>query len=73
MLIESKTRRELSKNGYRLTKTPPRHWSREYYGVGYEVVDENNIVVLGSIGHEYSATLEDVQAWLDDLNARKAA
>ncbi|MDX0370629.1 hypothetical protein GOC23_23955 [Sinorhizobium meliloti] len=71
MLIESKIRRELSKNGYRLTKTPARHWSRKHYDVGFMVLDGNH-VVLGASQREYSATLEGVQTWLDDLNARKA-
>lgn len=73
MLIESKIRRQLSKIGYRLKKTPARHYTRTEYGPGYEVIDERNVVVLGASQRESEARLEDVQAWLDDLNARKAA
>ncbi|RVM19915.1 hypothetical protein [Sinorhizobium meliloti] len=72
MLIESKIRRELSRFGYRLNKTPARHWSRKHYDVGFMVLDGNR-VVLGASQREYSATLEDVQTLIDDLNARKAA
>ncbi|AEG09298.1 hypothetical protein [Sinorhizobium meliloti] len=70
MLIESKIRRDLTKLGYRLKKTPARHYTRTEYGPGYEVIDERNVVVLGASQREYEATIDDVQAWLD---ARKAA
>ncbi|MCY1740391.1 hypothetical protein [Ensifer sp. SL37] len=69
MLTESKIRRELSKLGYRLNKTPSRSWMRAEYGVGYQVINGNN-VVMGASQREYEATLAEVQEWLEQ---RKAA
>lgn len=68
MLTEAIVRRALSKRDYLLRKTPSRHWTREYYGTGYMVLDINNNIVLGAFQREYEATLTDVQNWLNSLN-----
>ena len=61
---ESAIRRSLQKQGYSLHKTPARSKEREWYGVGYMVVDaDRNTVVLGAHNHPHSATLDEVEAF----------
>lgn len=67
MNIEAYIRRTLSKHGYVLNKTPPRHWTRKYYGVGY-MVSRDNTVVIGCFFRAFDATLEDVIAFMRELN-----
>lgn len=67
MNIEAYIRRTLSKHGYVLNKTPSRHWSREYYGVGY-MVSKDNIVIIGRMSRAFDATIEDVIAFMRELN-----
>ncbi|HEV7335888.1 MAG TPA: hypothetical protein VGO06_07945 [Bosea sp. (in: a-proteobacteria)] len=63
-MTESNIRRALAAKGFRLKKTPARHWTRAEYGAGCQVVDDRNVVVLGCGRHEYDATLEDAQSLL---------
>lgn len=61
---ETRARRALAKHSLRLIKTPSRSWLRAEYGSGYMILADGNTVVSGFIGHEYSDTLEDVEAVL---------
>ncbi|WP_100960421.1 hypothetical protein [Bosea sp. FBZP-16] len=63
-MTESNIRRALAAKGFRLSKTPARHWTRAEYGPGYMVTDDRNVVVLGCSQREYDATLDDVLALL---------
>lgn len=60
---ESAIRRSLQKQGYSLRKTPARSKEREWYGIGYMVVDASNRVVLGAAHHAYDGTLDEVEAF----------
>lgn len=61
---ESAIRRSLKKQGYLLRKVPARSFLREWYGVGYMVVDaDRNTVVLGGTHHAYDGTLDEVEAF----------
>jgi len=53
---ERRLRRRYKKAGLRLEKTPGRHWTRAYYGPGYQIV-ENNTVIWGCGGREYEGSL----------------
>ncbi|RUW58361.1 hypothetical protein EOA16_28030 [Mesorhizobium sp. M7A.F.Ca.US.008.03.1.1] len=66
---EDNARRRLSKHGFRLRKTPARSWLRAYYGPGY-MITENNTVVRGCHGREYTDTLADVESYVADLDVR---
>jgi hypothetical protein len=68
---EDRARRALIKHDHKLCKTPARSWLRAYYGPGYEIVNAYNTVVLGCIHRNYSATLEDVEDFVERL--REAA
>jgi hypothetical protein len=58
---EPALRKQLTKAGYGLKKTPARSKDRELYGVGYMVFDRStNTVVLGATHHPCDASLEDV-------------
>lgn len=63
-MTESTIRRALAAQGYRLSKTPARHWTRAEYGPGYQVVDDRNVVVIGASQRPYDATLADIEALL---------
>lgn len=63
-MTESNIRRALAAKGYRLKKTPARHWTRAEYGPGYMVTDDRNVVVLGCGQREYDATLADAETLL---------
>jgi len=67
MNIEAYIRRTLSKHGYRLHKTPSRHWTRKYYDVGY-MVSRDNTVVIGCFSREYQASIGDVISLMRELN-----
>lgn len=61
---ESAIRRLLQKQGYSLRKTPARSKERDWYGVGYMVVDaDRKTVVLGATHHAYDGTLDEVEAF----------
>ncbi len=60
---ESAARRSLQKQGYSLRKTPARSIERDWYGVGYMVIDASNTVVLGATHHAYDGTLHEVEAF----------
>lgn len=64
---ENRARTALAKRGFYLRKTPARSWLRAYYGPGYMVLNCGT-VVLGCAGREYTATLEDVEAFLADAS-----
>jgi len=60
---ESRQRRRLAKLGLRLQKTPARSFLRYYYGSGYQILNDRNIVVSGCREREYMMTLNDVEAF----------
>lgn len=62
---ESALRRHLTKAGFRLKKTPARHWTRAYYGPGFMVLDDTNTVKLGAFQRPYDAKLDDVKAFAE--------
>lgn len=59
MLSENTIRRRLRAKGLRLEKTPSRHWTRDWYGPGYMVIDDRNMVVLGASQRPYDGTLDE--------------
>ena len=59
MLSESTIRRRLRAKGLRLEKAPARHWTRDWYGPGYMVIDDRNMVVLGASRRPYDGTLAE--------------
>lgn len=61
---ENHARSALANMGYTLKKTPSRHWTREYYGCGYMVL-EGNQVLAGAAQREYEMTLDDVTLFLE--------
>lgn len=65
-ISESAIRRRLAKAGYRLQKTPSRHWTR-YYGEGYMVMDDCNVAVMGARQRPYEATLDDVREFVERI------
>jgi hypothetical protein len=62
---ERSARRQLSRLGFRLEKTPARSWLRREYGPGYQIF-EGNTVVDGCGSREYELTLEAVEAWITE-------
>ena len=60
---ESAIRRSLKNHGYSLRKSPARSKERDWYGVGYMIVDASNTVVLGATHHAYDGTLDEVEAF----------
>ena len=61
---ENRVRRRLKRLECLLFKSRVRDPRRLEYG-GYLVQDNRNRVVFGGVPHFYSATLEDVEHWLD--------
>lgn len=70
---ERRVRRTLSRHGFRLQKTPSRHWSKAWYGSGYSVIDDTNTVVFGCYRRMWEATLSDVVSYAADLKANPQA
>ncbi|WP_454684878.1 hypothetical protein [Ancylobacter moscoviensis] len=66
-LSESTIRRRLAKAGFTLQKTPSRHWTRDWYGPGYMVIDDTNTVRLGATHRPYDGRLEDVREFVAGL------
>ena len=64
---EARLRRTVRKYGYRLEKTPSRHWSRSYYGPGYMLTDDTNTVRWGCNNREYELSLGEVEAIAGDF------
>lgn len=64
-ISESAIRRRLAKAGFRLQKTPAAHWTRAESGPGYEIVDDHNMLILGSSHRPYDATLNDVREFAE--------
>lgn len=62
---ERMARRQLSRIGFRLEKTPARSWLRKEYGAGYQIL-EGNTVVAGCFSRQYQMTLETVEAWIEN-------
>lgn len=60
---ENRVRRQLARQGYALKKTPARSAYRQWYGPGYMIVDERNVVISGAINRPYSDSLADVGAY----------
>jgi hypothetical protein len=72
--LERKARKLLNKHGFRLQKTPARHWSRAHYGIGYQLVAPSGFIV-GAERREYGMTLDKVFehiAWWARTPAREA-
>jgi len=63
---ENRVRRRLKRLECRLFKSRVRDPRRLEYG-GYLVQDDCNRVVFGGAYHFYSASLQDVEEWLDTL------
>ena len=62
---EERVRRQLAKlNDYRLEKTPARSYARQWYGVGYQILDDRNTVVEGCGSRQYTMTLEEVEDFI---------
>lgn len=62
-MTEPQIRKLLAKQDLRLIKNRAHSKSREFFGVGYMVVDAyRNTVVLGSTTRPFDATLDDVAA-----------
>ena len=55
---EDRIRRVCAKHDCRLKKTPSRHWTREWYGPGYMIIDSSNTVVEGCGFRQYDADIE---------------
>lgn len=70
---EDRARYRLRKLGYRLKKTPTRSWLRSYYGPGYQVLDGRNYVIAGCYNREYELTLEQIEDFISDREAKAAA
>jgi hypothetical protein len=64
---ETKAHNQLKKRCYRLEKTPARHWTRAEYGVGYQVLDDRNVVIQGCYQREFEMTLEEVEEYVEHL------
>ena len=72
---EDRARRALARYRHRLHKTPARSWLRKY-GPGYMIVEAyTNTVVMGATNRAYTATLEDVEGFVEELRleSHKAA
>jgi hypothetical protein len=75
---ERKARNHLKNLGYKLEKTPPRHWTRGHYPVGYIITcgiatvagDESDIDGPGTC-RDYTLTIEAVEEFIADLAARE--
>ncbi|MCF8475760.1 MAG: hypothetical protein K9G60_01925 [Pseudolabrys sp.] len=63
-MTETQVRYAASRKGYRVCKTPSRHWTRAHREPGYMLVDGRNTVVLGP---EYGATLAEVAAFVAEM------
>ena len=59
---ENRARRQLSRMGYRLEKTPARSWQRDHYPPGYMIL-QGGIVVEGGSSRRWEATLEQVETF----------
>jgi len=66
---ERRTKRLLGRRNYDLLKAQKLTPKIQQHG-GYKVRDAaTGEIVFGEAGYEFSATLEDVEAWLDTLGA----
>ncbi len=68
---ECRVRRELVKHGLRLSKVPGRSWLKQYYCVGYMIL-EGNTVVSGYYQRRYQDTLSQVEWYAFEHLANKA-
>lgn len=57
---EDRIRRQLSRKGYRLEKTPARSWQRAYFPPGYMILF-GNIAVEGCGSRPWEATIEQIE------------
>ena len=60
---ERRVRRALRPHGITLRKTPSRCASREVYGVGYMLIDDENDIIMGAKTRRYDAALKQVEAF----------
>jgi hypothetical protein len=58
---EGRVRRALAKHDLALKKTPSRSWLRQYYGAGYMVINDRNVVVSGAHQREYEDDIDRVE------------
>jgi hypothetical protein len=75
---ERKARNHLRKLGYDLKKTPPRHWTRGHFPVGY-IITQSSWTVAGDdldidgpgTSRDFTLTLEAVEEYVANLAARE--
>jgi hypothetical protein len=66
---ENRARRTAERRGYRLIKSRLRDKEAPGYG-GYMLIAAfGNLVMLGGTPHSFSATIEDVEAYLNEAEA----
>lgn len=66
-VLENRLRRTAARRGYRLEKSRLRDSRAIGYG-GYMLVEiDRNVVVCGSQRYAYSATLDEIEAFLESL------
>ena len=67
--VERRTKRRLARHNYDLLK-PQRLTPKIQQHGGYKVRDAaTGAIVFGETGYEFSADLDDIDAWLDALEA----
>jgi hypothetical protein len=75
---ERKARNRLKKLGYKLEKTPPRHWTRAEHGTGFMITQ--GIAIVGGYEcdidgpgtcRDYTLTIEAVEEFIADLAAHE--
>lgn len=64
---EKLVRLALYKHDLRLVKNRAHSISRQWFGVGYMIVDNQNNVVNGANARAFEASLEDVAGYLNSL------
>jgi hypothetical protein len=75
---ERKARNRLKKLGYKLEKTPPRHWTRGHHPVGYQI--KHGIAIVGGCEsdidgpgtiRDFTLTIGAVEEFIADLAAHE--
>jgi hypothetical protein len=65
-VLENRLRRMAERRGYRIEKSRRRDPMAVDFG-GYQLIDAfKNTVVLGCRQHEYDATLQEIESFLND-------
>lgn len=68
---ERVARSRLISKGYRLNKAPARHWTRNEFGVGYQIL-RGNQVVAGCCQREFEMDLKEVEDFVAALVCERA-